>query len=189
MSLAALALPGSLRRQPDLAHQLADAISAAAAAADRETRELLEGLRLDLPDEDFGRTIDRLCRAWSARTGIAVRADIGAGVAAVELPVPVRYELARIAHEALTNVARHARAGRVLVSLTASFAGRHRSVVLTVRDDGTGFAAPDDLADLQDHGHHGLIGMAERARTVGGRLEILTAPGAGTTVRALVPIG
>jgi signal transduction histidine kinase len=180
MSLAALALPGSLRRQPGLAEQLAGAISSAAVAADRETRELLEGLRLDSPDEDFGSTLDRLCRAWSTRTGISARAE----VAALDLPVPVRYELTRIAHEALTNVADHAHATRVTVEL----AQRGRSVALAVRDDGMGFVVPDDLVALQDHGHLGVVGMVERAQTIGGRLQVVSTPGGGTTVRALVPL-
>jgi signal transduction histidine kinase len=180
MSLAALALPGSVRRQPGLAEQLAGVVSSAAVAANRETRELLEGLRLDSPDEDFSRTIARLCRAWSARTGITAWAE----VAVPDLPVPVRYELARIAHEALTNVSRHAHATRVTVAL----AQRGGLVALAVCDDGMGFVVPDDLAVLQDHGHLGVVGMVERARTLGGRLEVASRPGGGTTVQALVPL-
>ena len=179
MSLAAVALPGSLRRQPALAEQLADAISRGAHAASREARELIDGLRLDAPDKDFGQTLDRICRLWSAQTGIATRAT----VTPVEPPVPVRYELARILQEALTNVARHADATRVEVTL-ARHAG---TLTLTVRDDGRGFAVPDDLTALQHSGHVGIVGMTERARAVGGELSIASAYGRSTVVRVRVP--
>ncbi|MFB9446663.1 hypothetical protein Dvina_23355 [Dactylosporangium vinaceum] len=176
MSLAAHALHG----RPELAHRLAGAISEAAATADRETREILEGLRLDRPAEDLGVAVERLCRAWSARTGIPAACAVDPG----ELPVAVRYELLRIAHEALTNIARHAGATRAFVAV----ARRTGAATLTVRDDGGGFAVPADLALLQDHGHLGLVGMAERARTVGGRLHVLSEPGRGTTIRVDVPL-
>jgi len=182
MSLAAVALPGSVRRQPALAEQLAGAISAGAAAADLQTRELLEGLRLDSPDEDLAITFDRLCRTFAARTGIAALADVSVG----DLPVPVRYELTRITHEALTNVERHANATRVLVTL--SLTRRGRWVALTIRDDGTGFAVPGDLLGLQAYGHHGVVGMAERARTIGGLLEVTSRAGLGTTVHTRAPL-
>ena len=180
VSLAALALPGSLRRQPVLAEQLAGVITSGAAAADREARELLEGLRLDSPDEDFGHSIDRLCQSWSARTGIPVRSQ----VAALDLPVPVRYELARITHEALTNVGRHA--GASLASVV--IAHRDRSLTLAVRDNGMGFVVPPDLTVLQQHGHLGVVGMVERAQSVGGWLDVESTPGAGTTVRVWMPL-
>ncbi|GAB7052343.1 sensor histidine kinase [Catenuloplanes indicus] len=182
MSLAAVALPGSVRRQPALAEQLAGAISEGAAAASLQARELLEGLRLDSPDEALDVTLDRLCGRFSARTGI----DTSAQVHVADLPVPVRYELTRIAHEALTNIERHANARRVTVTLALTRRGR--AVTLTVRDDGDGFTMPGDLLTLQDLGHHGIVGMAERARTIGGSIEVATRPGRGTSVHVSVPL-
>ncbi|GAB7042457.1 MULTISPECIES: sensor histidine kinase [Catenuloplanes] len=182
MSLAAVALPGSVRRQPALAEQLAGAISEGAAAASLQARELLEGLRLDSPDEALDVTLDRLCGRFSARTGI----DTGAQVHVADLPVPVRYELTRIAHEALTNIERHANARRVTVTLALTRRGR--AVTLTVRDDGDGFTMSGDLLTLQDLGHHGIVGMAERARTIGGSIEVTTRPGRGTSVHVSVPL-
>jgi signal transduction histidine kinase len=87
----------------------------------------------------------------------------------------------RIVQEAVTNALRHARARRVHVGLGVE----DRELALAVRDDGAGFdlgaatqrAARDEAA--------GLSGMEERARLAGGRLEIHTAPGRGTEVRAL----
>ena len=180
MSLAALALPRSVGGQPQVARQLADAISAGAAAAERETRALLSGLRLDAPDEDFHRTLERLCRVWSAESGIAAELDMSP----LGPPVPVRYELARILHESLTNVARHARARRVLVLVRQ----QDRTLLLVVRDDGDGFAVPSDLSVLQEHNHHGIVGMGERTRAIGGRFEVVSEPGRGTIVTARVPL-
>lgn len=179
MSLAALALPRSVGRQPQLAVQLADAISAAAVAAERETREVLAGLRLDSPDEAFPPALTRLCHLWSAGSGVPVDCRI----APVEPPVPVRYEVVRIVQEALTNAGRHARAGRVVVTLDHD----GQWLRLSVRDDGAGFRVPKDLTTLAEQDHHGLVGMSERARSVGGRLEIAAEPGRGTTITARLP--
>jgi PAS domain S-box-containing protein len=85
----------------------------------------------------------------------------------------------RVAQEALTNVARHARAGTVSVDLRAVPDG----IELSVRDDGIGF----DVASARDHaisgGSMGLLGMQERVLLVGGEIEISSGP-AGSRVRA-----
>jgi signal transduction histidine kinase len=89
-------------------------------------------------------------------------------------------EVFRIAQEALHNALRHARAGRISVRLDENGAG----LGLGVSDDGEGFdpAAPEIRARRL-----GLTSMEERARELGGRLEIESAPGAGTHVRLEVP--
>jgi two-component system sensor histidine kinase UhpB len=84
----------------------------------------------------------------------------------------------RVAQEALTNAGRHAEAGRVEVELNVGEAGTE----LRVSDDGSGFepsAGPD--------GGLGLEGMAERARLVGGELDVRSALGGGTTVTLRLP--
>ncbi|MCR6031508.1 sensor histidine kinase [Nocardioides sp. zg-579] len=81
----------------------------------------------------------------------------------------------RVAQEALTNVARHAAAREVALSLTRV----GETVVLEVRDDGRG------VAELRPGS--GVLGMRERASLVGGELTIESAPGQGTTVRLVVP--
>jgi PAS domain S-box-containing protein len=83
----------------------------------------------------------------------------------------------RIVQEALTNVLRHAAAQRVIVRLTR----RDDRLLLEVQDDGLGF---DPRARSQSFG---LQGMRERATLVGGELEIDSAAGRGTTVRARLP--
>ncbi|WP_433087680.1 sensor histidine kinase [Dactylosporangium sp. CA-052675] len=181
VSLAALALPTSLRRQPALAEQLAGTVAAGATAAARQARELLEQMRLDVPDRDFATSVRELCDAWSAACGVPVRAILEP----VDPPIPVSYELIRILREALANIANHALARRVVVRLAPT----RRGVLLEISDDGQGFAVPRDLSRLQTAGHFGIVGMTERARNAGGDLHVDSAPGAGTTITVRVALG
>jgi two-component system, NarL family, sensor histidine kinase UhpB len=84
----------------------------------------------------------------------------------------------RVAQEALTNVARHADARRVELSLEM----RDDDVVLTVKDDGRGLL-PGALSSS-----HGIPGMRERAMLVGGQLSVTAAAGRGTQVRLSIPL-
>jgi signal transduction histidine kinase len=87
--------------------------------------------------------------------------------------------LFRIFQETLTNVARHARASRVDVVVT-NFEGK---VEMTVTDDGTGIR-PEQVSDRRSLG---ILGMRERARSLGGRLEVSGRKGRGTSVRVTIP--
>lgn len=84
----------------------------------------------------------------------------------------------RIAQEALNNARRHARAQKICVEL--HYHPAH--IRLQVIDDGVGFEMPSYLNSLTRTGHFGLVGMRERAQLVGGRLEINSSPGKGTTI-------
>lgn len=179
VSFAALALPNSLRRQPDLAEQLAATVQEGADVAVREARELLSALRRDVPDRPFAETVRGVCDAWTTTSGIAVRLS----AAAEEPTVAARYELTQILHEALRNVAQHASAAHVEVAFERFGDG----VRLTVHDDGAGFLVPDDLSLLAIRGSFGVVGMSERAKTVGGTLKVASRPGAGTVLSVVVP--
>ena len=90
----------------------------------------------------------------------------------------------RIVQEGLTNVVRHASARRVKVSLVRSKSGSGRAIVtLTVQDDGVGLADPP----LSGEGH-GLTGMRERTAMLAGDFELLSEPGEGVTIRAMIPM-
>jgi signal transduction histidine kinase len=93
-------------------------------------------------------------------------------------PVEVETACFRIVQEALSNIVRHARASHVEVSLMA----QDIALEVTVRDDGIGFNVERPRSGL------GLMGMSERAELVGGGVDIQSAPGAGTTVRARFPL-
>jgi two-component system sensor histidine kinase UhpB len=95
------------------------------------------------------------------------------------LPSDVQVVIYRVAQEALVNAARHSGATRIEVSLEA---GDGSTVSLIVNDNGSGFTFAEEGKGL------GLSGMRERALLVGGRLEIDSRPGRGTTVRLEVPV-
>ena len=96
-------------------------------------------------------------------------------------PLPVRIEagLYRMAQEALTNVVRHANAQHVCVHFTTM----PDQVELVVEDDGRGF----DTEALAK-GRFGLVGLNERARLIGGTLEVCSVPGEGTELKITVPL-
>src|ERR1700674_2774841 len=110
------------------------------------------------------------------RTG--VRASFTSTPTDVRAPAEIETACFRIVQEALSNVARHASAPNVEVTLTA------QGVVLelVLRDEGVGFDVERMRSGL------GLVGMGERAELAGGRLDIESAPGAGTTLRVRFPL-
>jgi two-component system NarL family sensor kinase len=87
--------------------------------------------------------------------------------------------LYRIAQEALTNIARHAEARNVTLRLSIT----GDAAELVVEDDGCGF---DPTGAIE--GHHGMIGMSERAKLLGGRLRAQSGPGEGTRIEVVIPI-
>ena len=96
------------------------------------------------------------------------------------LPQDVETACFRICQEALTNAARYARASEVRVRLSRTDDG----LELLVADNGTGFDLARYRTPEERKQHFGLVSMGERAALAGGRLEIDTAPGRGTGVRA-----
>ncbi|HLF28258.1 MAG TPA: GAF domain-containing sensor histidine kinase [Anaerolineae bacterium] len=97
------------------------------------------------------------------------------------LPPDVEIGVYRIMQEALQNVSVHAQAGQAEVAIAFSA----EAITLVIADDGRGF----DLAAVQRNsaGHFGIMGMQERAQSLGGRLAIQTAPGRGTHVQLSIP--
>jgi len=89
----------------------------------------------------------------------------------------------RVAQEALTNVARHARAQRVWIELDQSD-GR---LGLTIRDDGVGFDVARAFEQAGSRGNLGLSGMRERVEILGGNLEVDSGAGRGTRIRISLP--
>ena len=97
------------------------------------------------------------------------------------LPRAIEPELYRIAMEALNNLIRYAHAKKVTVDLNA----RSGWVFLEICDNGVGF----DPEKARNSGGMGLYNMEQRARHVGGRLEVISSPGAGTKICAEIPAG
>ena len=130
-----------------------------------------------LDDLGLAAAVEWQAQEFEHRTGIqcALRASVHDG----GLDPLVSTAVFRIFQESLTNVARHSRASRVVVTLER----RDADLVLEVRDDGIGIVA----TDASNVRSIGLAGMRERAQLVGGGFSISGATGAGTTVRAQVP--
>lgn len=104
------------------------------------------------------------------------------GLGKTRLPFETETNLYRIAQEALNNIQKHAKAKTVSVLLEK----RGNEVTLIIEDDGVGF----NVKDKKNRGKGlGLTGMSERAKIVGGRLDLESASGKGTTIFARVPIG
>ncbi|WLW52092.1 sensor histidine kinase [Streptomyces sp. YU58] len=118
---------------------------------------------------------------WGERTGI--RAEFTVAGATEQLHDEIAATLLRIAQEALSNASRHARAGRLGVTLT--FLGDE--VILDIRDDGVGFD-PLALPPRTRSGGFGLDGMRARAERVAGSLTVESEPGHGTALSARVPL-
>ena len=98
------------------------------------------------------------------------------------MPAAAEHHLLRIAHEAVTNAVRHAKAGTITVRL--EFAGD--ALELHVDDDGVGFD-PAPYLDGRDGNHFGLLGLHERTQALGGLLELRSAPGQGTRLLCRLP--
>ena len=144
----------------------------------QDVRRLAVELRPAVLD-DFGLVpaLERLTAAFAEQSGI--RVDFHSALGEMRLPTEVETTLYRVVQESLTNIVKHASAHNVSVSI----ARRESTVAAVIEDDGAGF----DQRAVREEGV-GLLGMQERLSFVGGRLEIESRPGAGTTIVAEVPI-
>jgi signal transduction histidine kinase len=132
----------------------------------RTAGELEKGLR---------HAIEESASDFAEQNSIPVEVAL-AEVGEVSFPPEAEVQLVRIVQEALANVRKHSRAGRVGVRLLRTGG----EAVLTVEDDGAGF----DLADAAAKGRRcfGLQTMRERAESIGARLDVVSAPGQGTRI-------
>ncbi|MGF1343994.1 sensor histidine kinase [Streptomyces flavovirens] len=184
LALAADGLAGTADRMDPLTvkHQ-AELVARSARRAAAESRELLSDLRresgldggVDVLDELEARTAD-FARRYGVKAGFS---RLGTGPVPLIPPAVARHALT-IATEAMENAHRHAHPNYVAVS-----AGLVRDVVrISVYDDGEGLPAGTSLAGLKKAGHFGLVGMVERAASVGARIRIGRGKAArGTEVR------
>jgi signal transduction histidine kinase len=119
-------------------------------------------------------------KSFAARTG--VRTSLTAFAAVEQLATAKRTVLFRVAQEALTNVARHAQASRVEVSIQKL----PDCICMRIKDDGKSFQVQRVLL-AQGSKHLGLLGMRERLEMVGGRFDVESVAGTGTTIQAQIP--
>ncbi|MDQ4091335.1 MAG: GAF domain-containing protein [Actinomycetota bacterium] len=146
-----------------------------------EMRMLIFELRPGaMQEEGLVAAIRKLGQGIAARDALVV--DVECPLERIALRPLAAEQLYRLTQEALTNVVKHARAHRVRVRISAP--AESGELVLEISDDGVAF----DPA-VPRPGHLGLRTMAARAESLGGTLEVLTHPGKGTTVRAVIPAG
>ena len=153
------------------------------ARVDKEVSFLAWELRPTVLD-DLGlvAAIENYTREWAQHSEIP--ADFhSSGMKRKRLDPEIETNLYRIVQEALNNVSKHAKASRVNVLLES----RKKEIVLIVEDNGIGFD-PAKGSRVRKSGHGlGLIGMCERAAICGGKVELESSPGLGTTVFVRLP--
>jgi PAS domain S-box-containing protein len=171
-SLIADVLPKLWERNPDTGRQKLGELRQLMRGALSEMRTLLLELRPDtLVEVDLGDLYQHLTNAFAGRTRIPVSfAQDGKS----PLPPDVKEVFYRVAQEALNNIAKHAGASQVQVHLIV----HDGDAEVIIQDDGCGF----DLVAMTPE-HMGLKFMRERADAVHAKLNIVSAPGAGTLIQ------
>ena len=154
-----------------------------------QTLEEIRNLALDLRPsllDDLGlvAAVRWYARTCAARAGLPVEVRLDGIDEADRLPADVETTVFRIVQEGLTNVVKHAGAGQVRVELRRD----GPRLVARVADDGVG-VPPFDAANAERGGRLGLFGMVERAKLLGGEIEIGPRPGGGTLLELRLPVG
>jgi PAS domain S-box-containing protein len=167
----------SLGDVPDRLRSMSEATDEIIEAVRRISAELRPGV---LDDLGLVAALEWQARDFEARTGTTCTVE-ASGVDDVELEPQITTAVFRICQEALTNVARHAHATSVEVTLART----HDGLELQVKDDGDGI----DEDALYRPTSLGLLGIRERARRLGGWARVGPAEPRGTVVKLVLPIG
>ena len=142
-----------------------------------DVRELLMHFRTRANTEDIEPALLTTLRKFEHQTGL--KATLHMGVRGMPLAPDIQIQVLHIVQEALSNVRKHSRAGRVWLDVQQRPQWR-----LEVRDDGVGFS---NDAGAPDETHVGLRIMAERAERLGARFEVISTPSRGTSVVLTLP--
>lgn len=146
-----------------------------------EVRQSVWDLRR-LVQEQFDISSALLENARQLLTGAEISVELRTKGQVRALPEVVEENFLRIGREAIVNVIKHAQATAVNIQLEFE----PRLVVLRIHDNGRGFV-PEEAAG-PDEGHFGLLGMSERVKRLGGQFSLISAPGAGTTIRVEIQL-
>ena len=167
------------RAKDEASHGMADELSDLAETADeayRDVREAILGLRETVREDDgLEGSLREYLRKYSRQTGIAANLTCEGDTRRFLSPRS-EVQLLRVVQEALTNTRKHADATRVTVRIDCLDGG----TTLTIEDDGVGFDPSTVVGSME--GGFGLASMRERVEQIGGRLDVHTAPNAGTTI-------
>jgi signal transduction histidine kinase len=171
------------RGAPDQARAAVDALAMIDEAIEH-TRNITSALRPPVLDE-FGlaAALQWYLPRQAERGGVEARLDV-TGVTAIRFRPPVELACFRLVQEAVTNVLRHAQVPQLEVKVSV----RNGAIEIVVRDHGVGFDVDAVRKRAAAAGSFGLLGMEERVAIAGGCLDIESAPGRGTTIRARLPL-
>ena len=145
--------------------------------AHKEVREVIDQLRILMPENPaMLPTLAQYTRDFSQDTGIPCHVYLADGY--TDLNPLTTVELLRVVQEALTNIRKHSSATQVEVK----FESKHNIIKMIIKDNGCGFNP------AKSSHRHGLSVMKERAQSIGGKLEINSAPGIGTEINVTIPV-
>ncbi|MBB6021339.1 signal transduction histidine kinase [Paenibacillus sp. JGP012] len=176
MHMSASSLPRLMEMNPEHGRTVLHQLIQMSHTAQRQMRGLIAQLRpVELEGRDLAAALDSWFPDYCRQNGLK-------GVKELELDGGVsdaiEHQLFLIIQEAVANVVKHAEAGLVSLAIRES----EHQISMSISDDGHGF-----LQQTERPGSYGLSTMRERAEKLGGQVQIISKPGAGTTVRVLIP--
>lgn len=184
LGLGFAAVSETVKTNPTLAAAQLTELKQMSTQALGELRDLIRDLRPSLLD-DLGLVpaLQNQVQTFQAHSGVATVLKVEGGVH--RLPSDIETIVFRIAQEALTNIAKHARATMATVTLTFD----PHTIHLDVQDNGRGFLVEEALDSGTEPRHAwGLLGMQERVALVGGNCRVQSTPGQGTAVQISIPL-
>lgn len=167
-----------LKQQTNQARAVVQQAMTRARATITEARAAIEDLRAETQDgQSFSHAVQAEIQRFTSATGISCACSLPETLL---LPPALHEHLLRLVAEGLMNIARHAQATSARVCANCDQQG----LTFEIGDNGIGF---DPEAAARQAGHYGLLGLRERARLLQGQLQIITAPGEGTTISLHLP--
>ena len=173
----------TLDRNPALARQHVAQLKELSMRSLNELRQLVADLRPSLLD-DLGLVPALRSYAKHYQENLPTEVSVEVSGDRRRLPPDIETVLFRIAQEALSNIARHARADHAVIRLEYG----PSEASLTAQDDGRGFDPDQVLGPQAMRRAWGLVGIQERVMLAGGRFDLKSQPGAGTTLTVHIPI-
>jgi two-component system NarL family sensor kinase len=140
-------------------------------------RSVLDLRAAPLEGHTLAQALAKLAKEWTTSGGSAITFTATGG----SRPLPVRVEVGvyRMVQEALTNSLSHAQARHIAITLLTT----PNELTCAIADDGHGFEPAQAPA-----GHFGLVGLNERAKLLGGKIHLKSAPGHGTHIAITIPL-
>ena len=166
----------SEKAQPEQVNQALDELDAGLRESITDVRELLMHFRTRTNTDDIEQALEETLTKFKHQTGLAAQLRVhGHGL---PLAPDVQVQVLHVVQEALSNVRKHAQAGKVELEVAKGAQWR-----FTVRDDGIGFA----VDQCPGESHVGLNIMRERAAAIGAQVELVSQPGRGTSATLTLP--